>query len=198
MLLFHKYGTQIIPLQISHSPRKIKLTFWHVKASLKCEVWIISGFFYLSSLSSKVLPSQAFGQPCVWLGHTKRKLEPLLFILLRTWDCSPCFSSWHSRMNNYCSPLDFSYYLPGQLVFGLLHGLEKKNNPRLILIQANKTFAMTSGECQALKGAFPNTQLQLLKFHMAQPKSWVTGGEHFLESLQAEIHIPKIVEASLK
>lgn len=57
---------------------------------------------------------------------------------------------------------------------------------------------MTSGECQALKGSFLNIQLQLLKFHMAQPKSRVTGKEQFLESLHAEVHIPKIVEASLK
>lgn len=40
---------------------------------------------------------------------------------------------------------------------------------------------MISVKCQALKEDFLNIQLQLLKFHMAQHKSWVTGEEQFPE-----------------
>lgn len=75
---------------------------------------------------------------------------------------------------------------------------KKKNNPRLgpiILIEANKTFAMTLVQWQAPKENFLNIQPQLLKF---SPKVESVERSNFLDYLHTEIHIPKIVEASLK
>lgn len=75
---------------------------------------------------------------------------------------------------------------------------KKKNNPRLgpiILIEANKTFAMTLVQWQAPKENFLNIQPQLLKF---SPKVESVERSNFLDYLHTEIHIPKIIEASLK
>lgn len=74
---------------------------------------------------------------------------------------------------------------------------KKKNNPRLgpILTEANKTFATTLVQWQALKENFLNIRPQLLKF---SPKVESVGRSNFLDYLHTEIHIPKIVEASLK